>query len=227
MSCLPINFFSPPPYFATAPCFDLPRIFGPFLTRHIFTLFPGQLRAGSEKGGGRMVTWWRSRNWHRQSKNKIVPLPNHFQSALFVVQFYDYKTKLPLNEHCSNSQDHPIHVLKQACNIKTMWLMSKLLASPLCKCWHFRLLRTSIHDMEKWHWPAFTSLAMFETVDLHTNWNMATTKKLLTMVWKGWFCNVHANSEEDSELEYNFGKIARFSLSWGSGNDTWWCSLQW
>ena len=49
--------FSPTPYFATAPRFDLPRIFGPFLTRHIFTLFPGQLRAGSEKGGGRRVTW--------------------------------------------------------------------------------------------------------------------------------------------------------------------------
>ena len=38
-------------------------------------------------------------------------------------------------------------------------------------------------------------------------------KKLFIMVWQGWFCNVHANSGEGSELEYNFGKIARFSQS--------------
>ena len=41
--------------------------------------------------------------------------------------------------------------------------------------------------------------------------------KIIDTGWegKGWFCNVHANSGEDSELEYNFGKIARFSHSWG------------
>ena len=55
-------------------------------------------------------------------------------------------------------------------------------------------------------------LAMYEIVANSTQIEISQ-KKLLIMVWQGWFCNVHANSGEDSELEYNFGKIARFSQS--------------
>ena len=55
-------------------------------------------------------------------------------------------------------------------------------------------------------------LSMFEIVANSTQIEILQ-KKLLIMVWQGWFCTVHANSGKDPELEYNFGKIARFSQS--------------
>ena len=72
--------FYPPPYFATAPCFHLLRLFGPFLGGTFSPFFPANLGDDQRKG--------RKEGWHGDgadigSKKKILLLSNQLNQRWY------------------------------------------------------------------------------------------------------------------------------------------------